>query len=120
MIPMFPRRPDCDLMASRNITNKGVENLAKAAENCWNYIMDRDLNGFASSFRASFEAQIALFPGMIQPGVQEYIDKYSQMPGVLAWKMSGSGGGGYLVLVCQSRADFPTGAIEVYIRRGKI
>ena len=120
MIPMFPRRPDCDLMASRNVTKEGVENLAKAAENCWKYIMDRDLNGFASSFLASFEAQTALFPGMIQPGVQEYIDKYSRIPGVLAWKISGAGGGGYLVLVCQSSSDFPAGAIEVYIRRGKI
>lgn len=120
MIPMFPRRPNCDLMAGKNVTIKGVENLAKAAENCWKYIMDRDLNGFATSFLASFEAQSTLFPGMIQPGVQEYIDKYSKIPGVLAWKISGAGGGGYLVLVCQSRADFPTGAIEVYIRRGKM
>ena len=120
MIPMFPRRPNCDLMAGKNVTKHGVENLAKAAENCWKYIMDRDLKGFASFFLASFEAQITLFPGMIQPGVQEYIDKYSKTPGVLAWKMSGAGGGGYLVLVCQSRSDFPPGAIEVYIRRGKM
>ena len=118
MIPMFPRRPNCNLMAGRNISQQGVENLAKAADNCWKYIMDRDLNGFASSFLASFEAQIALFPGMIQPGVQEYIDKYSKIPGVLAWKMTGAGGGGYLVLVCQSKENFPKGSIEIHIRRG--
>ena len=117
MIPMFPRRPNCDLMAGRNITQQGVENLAKAADNCWKYIMDRDLNGFATSFLASFEAQTALFPGMIQPGVQEYIDKFSKIPGVLAWKMTGAGGGGYLALVCQSRSNFPEGAIEIHIRR---
>ncbi len=120
LVPMFPRRPNCDLMAGKNINKKGVESLARAADNCWKYILDRDLNGFASSFLASFEAQIALFPGMIQAGVQEYIDNYSKIPGVLAWKMSGAGGGGYLVLVCQSRSDFPPGAIEIYIRRGKM
>jgi hypothetical protein len=120
MIPMFPRRPDCDLMEGKDITRQKVEALAKAAEDCWEYIMQRDLSGFASSFLASFKAQTALFPGMIQPGVQEYIDKYSQMPGVLAWKMSGAGGGGYLVLVCQSHDAFPAGAVEVHIRRGKM
>ena len=120
MIPMFPRRPDCDLMEGKDITRQKVEALARAAEDCWEYIMQRDLSGFASSFLASFKAQTALFPGMIQPGVQEYIDKYSQMPGVLAWKMSGAGGGGYLVLVCQSHDAFPAGAIEIHIRRDKI
>ena len=120
MIPMFPRRPNCNLMAGKNVTKEGVETLARAADNCWKYIIDRDLKGFASSFLASFEAQISIIPGMIQPGVQEFIDKYSKMPGVLAWKISGAGGGGYLVLVCQSRMAFPSGAVEVYIRRGKM
>lgn len=120
MVPMFPRRLECDLMAGKSITKKGVETLAKAAEDCWMYIMQRDLDGFASSFLASFNAQKALFPGMIQSGVQEYIDKYSKRPGVLAWKISGSGGGGYLVLVCHSRADFPSGAVNLHIRREKL
>ena len=44
-----------------------------------------------------------MFPAMIQPGVQDYIDRYSAMPGVLAWKMPGAGGGGYLALVCSGR-----------------
>ena len=120
MVPMFPRRTDCDLMAGKNITQQGVETLAKAADDCWKYIMQRDLVGFASSFLASFNAQTALFPGMIQSGVQEFIDRYSKRPGVMAWKVSGSGGGGYLVLVCHSHADFPAEAIELHIRRGKL
>ena len=77
--------------------------------------MDRDLQGFAKAYRASFEAQVAMFPAMIQPGVQEYIDQYSAMPGVLAWKMPGAGGGGYLALVCDG--PFPEGAIPLTIRR---
>ena len=79
--------------------------------------MARDLAGFADAYRASFEAQVAMFPAMIQPGVQEYIDKYSAMPGVLAWKMPGAGGGGYLALVCYGRDTFPEGAIPLVIRR---
>jgi hypothetical protein len=58
-----------------------------------------------------------MFPAMIQPGVQEYIDKYGSMDGVLAWKMPGAGGGGYLALVCASRSAFPPAAIPLTIRR---
>ena len=54
---------------------------------------------------------------MIQPGVQEYIDKYSVMDGVLAWKMPGAGGGGYLALVCRDETRIPEEAIRLTIRR---
>ena len=142
MVPMFPRRPGCSVVENKDITKAKVQNLAKAAADCWEAIMKRDLEGFAAAFRASFEAQVSMFPGMVEPAtvgdvpalevnpvtglasdgylpkVQDYIDKYSQMPGVLAWKMPGAGGGGYLVLVCESRDAFPEGAIEVTIRRG--
>ena len=142
MIPMFPRRPGCSVVEDKDITLEKVQHLAKAADDCWDAIMSKDLSGFASAFRASFEAQVAMFPGMVNPTivgdvpavkvdsatgmaedgflptVQDYIDRYSQMPGVLAWKMPGAGGGGYLVLVCESRDAFPEGAIEVTIRRG--
>lgn len=142
MIPMFPRRPGCSVVEDKDITLEKVQHLAKAADDCWNAIMRKDLSGFASAFRASFEAQVAMFPGMVNPTivgdvpavkvdpatgmaedgflptVQDYIDRYSQVPGVLAWKMPGAGGGGYLVLVCESRDAFPERAIEVTIRRG--
>ena len=115
LIPMFPRRPDCSVLEGKDITPAKVRALAAAADDCWKSIMDRDLQGFAKAYRASFEAQVAMFPAMIQPGVQEYIDQYSAMPGVLAWKMPGAGGGGYLALVCDGPS--PEGAIPLTIRR---
>lgn len=136
MVPMFPRRPGCSVVENKDITEEKVKNLAKAAAKCWDAIMKRNLDGFASAFKASFDAQVSMFPGMVKPTivgnglnddliddgflptVQDYIDKYSKMPGVLAWKMPGAGGGGYLVLVCSSRQAFPEGAIEITIRRG--
>ena len=42
--------------------------------------------------------------------------RYSAMDGVLAWKMPGAGGGGYLALVCRDRDSFPEGAIELEVR----
>ncbi len=136
MVPMFPRRPGCSVVENKDITEEKVKHLAKAAAKCWDAIMKRNLDGFASAFKASFDAQVSMFPGMVKPTivgnglnddsiddgflptVQDYIDKYSKMPGVLAWKMPGAGGGGYLVLVCSSRRAFPEEAIEITIRRG--
>ena len=116
MIPMFPRRPGCSVVEGKDITPVKVRALAAAADRCWDAIQRRDVEEFAAAYRASFEAQVAMFPAMIQPGVQDYIDRYSAMDGVMAWKMPGAGGGGYLALVCRDRDHFPEGAIELEIR----
>lgn len=58
-----------------------------------------------------------MFPAMEQPGVQEYIDRFAAHKGILAWKMAGAGGGGYLALVCRSTSDFPSEALSIRIRR---
>lgn len=134
LIPMFPRRPGCSVVENTDITYDNVVSLAKAADECWTAIMRMDLETFASSFRASFDAQVKMFPGMINPiyseteqtiddnflpTVQAYIDKYSKTKGVLAWKLTGAGGGGYLILVCADRNTFPPEAISITIRRGE-
>ena len=61
-----------------------------------------DLPAFAAAYKASFEAQTAMFPGMLRPTyigneceecgyITETINLYSTMDGVLAWKMPPSG-----------------------------
>lgn len=117
LVEMFPRRAGVSVIAGCNITEIGVKALTSAAERCWDAIMKRDLAAFAESYKASFEAQTSMFPAMIQDGVQDYIDKYAAHEGVLAWKMSGAGGGGYLALVCKERNAFPKEAMEIMIRR---
>ena len=112
MIPMFPRPEGCSVVEGRDITAEKVKALSSAADRCWNAIMNRDLKAFAEAYRASFEAQIAMFPAMMAPGVEDYIDKYKDK--TLAWKMSGAGGGGYLALVCD---EIPEEAIRITIRR---
>lgn len=106
MVPMEPRHPDCNVLEGKNITEPKVKRLTCAAEECWNAIMARDLQAFAKAYKASFDAQTALFPAMIQGDVQAYIDKYSAMPEVLAWKMPGAGGGGYLAMVVDDARRF--------------
>ena len=100
------------MLEGSRIDKEGVEALAAAADVCWNAIMQRDLETFASSYLASFHAQTAMFPAMMAPGVAEVIDHYRDQ--ALAWKMAGAGGGGYLALVCEK--PLPN-AIRIKIRR---
>ena len=112
LAPMFPRRPGTSVVAGKDITPDKVRALATAADRCWKAILARDLSAFAAAYRASFEAQIAMFPAMMAEGVQPYIDAWRDR--ALAWKMAGAGGGGYLALVVD---EVPEGAIGVKIRR---
>lgn len=120
MIPMEPRCPGCSVVDGKDITETKVKALTQAADDCWNAIMKMNLTGFAKAYKASFEAQISMFPAMVQGCVQGFIDKYSAFDDVLAWKMPGAGGGGYLACVvtdsqrfCQNHPE----AIALTIRR---
>jgi len=79
----------------------------------WKSITERDLASFDNYFRASFEAQIAMFPHMVTPKITETIKFYEKE--ALGWKISGAGGGGYLVLVSEKPV---VNAIQIRIRRG--
>ncbi|MBQ2044595.1 MAG: cytidyltransferase, partial [Bacteroidaceae bacterium] len=120
MIPMAPRCPGCSVVEGQDITLEKVKVLAAAAERCWEAIMSMDLDAFAMAYKDSFHAQVAMFPAMIQGSVPSYIDKYSAMDEVLAWKMPGAGGGGYLACVVTDADSFCAAhpeAIELRIRR---
>ena len=112
MIPTFPRPEGTSVIEGCKIDAEGVKALAEAAEKCWEAILKRDLKAFAAAFRASFEAQTAMFPAMLANGVEEWIDRYKEK--ALAWKLSGAGAGGYLALVCEVP---PVEAIRIKIRR---
>ncbi|MBO4454916.1 MAG: adenylyltransferase/cytidyltransferase family protein [Bacteroidales bacterium] len=118
MIPMEPRRPGCSVVEGQDITEPKVRALADAADRCWAAILSRDLKAFAEAYRDSFYAQVAMFPAMIQGCVQGYIDAYKDK--VLAYKMPGAGGGGYLACVVEDAAAFckdHAEAIRLTIRR---
>lgn len=115
LVPMFPRRPGCSVVEGKDITPEKVRDLTEAAGRCWDAIMNRDLDAFAAAFRDSFNAQVAMFPAMMQPGVAEWIVKIRDK--ALAWKMLGAGGGGHLALVLPDNAILTDEMIPIKIRR---
>lgn len=113
LVPMFPRRQNCSVVEGKDINPKKVKDLTDAAARCWDAMLQCDLSAFAEAFRDSFNAQVAMFPAMMQPGVQEYIDMWRDK--ALAWKMLGAGGGGHLALVMEKIPE--DGVIPIKIRR---
>jgi cytidyltransferase-like protein len=98
-ITLSPRIGDYDVLSDTQINKSNAKNLEVAANKCWDAIQTKDLLRFGEAFRESFEAQIAMFPHMINPDIAEVIEKYKDK--ALGWKLSGAGGGGYLVLVSE-------------------
>ena len=118
MIPMEPRQPGCSVLEGKDITETKVKALAKAADDCWQAIIERNLPAFAQAYADSFRAQVAMFPAMIQGCVPDYIKKYEDQ--VMAYKMPGAGGGGYLACVVEDASAFSAAhpeAILLTIRR---
>ena len=111
-INLSPREADFDVLSGTNIDAEGAALLAEASANVWKSILNRDLEAFSKNFRASFEAQIRMFPKMVNPRIIDMIGRYEK--DAMGWKISGAGGGGYLVLV----SDKPiANATRIRIRR---
>ena len=99
-ISLSPRIGDFDVLANTNINQPNAQNLADAANNCWKAIENQNLQNFGKAMREAFEAQIAMFPNMVNPAIFEMLEPYKKE--AIGWKLSGAGGGGYLILVSEN------------------
>lgn len=111
LIPLEPRDDCYDVFFNHGITYQSADALSRAANLCWHAILDRDVVRFGKHVRESFEAQIEMFPSMMNPHIERVLNKYK--PQSLGWKISGAGGGGYLILVADRPID---NAIRIKIR----
>ena len=112
LYPLYPRRASYDVLANTHVTPENVKALSDAARACWNAIIAHDTAAFGEQVRKSFEAQIAIFPNMVYDDIREQIDRHRDS--VLGWKLSGAGGGGYLMFVSEKPVK---NAIQIHIRR---
>jgi len=112
LVTLGPRVSGYDVLADTRIDHEGARALAAAADACWKAILSRDIQAFGQAFRQSFEAQIAMFPHMVDEELLATIDLYRDRS--LGWKLSGAGGGGYLIMVSSTPI---AGAMQIKIRR---
>ena len=112
LVPLGPRQAGYDVLAETVIKEPNAKSLADAAEEIWSAIHQQDMAAFGRAMRAGFEAQVRMFPNMMNDQVTDLIARHQDR--TLGWKLSGAGGGGYLILV----SNYPIpGAVRVTARR---
>jgi cytidyltransferase-like protein len=112
LFPLGPRHTGFSVLRNTYISRAGAKALSDATEACWEAILARDVHGFGRFVRESFEAQVAMFPDMVTDSMMELIHSYHNI--ALGWKVSGAGGGGYIIFV--SEKPIPN-AVRINIRR---
>jgi len=115
LINLGPRTTEYNVLEVTNIDTENARQLAAATEICWDAILQKNLVMFGQGFRESFEAQVKMFPNMLDDSIGLILEKYKHL--ALGWKLSGAGGGGYLILVTDRRIE---PAIQIKIRRRSI
>ena len=112
LLPLGPREDGYSVLSNTHISTEGAKALAVATERCWEALLAKNAVKFGQHFRESFEAQIAMFPNMVNPSILGLIETYRDH--TLGWKISGAGGGGYLILVSERPIE---DALRVVVRR---
>ena len=112
MIPLYPRVESFDVLANTQIDEVKASNLSIAADECWDAILKMDAEATGKAITAGFEAQISMFPNMVNDEILNQIELYRN--DVLGWKVSGAGGGGYLIFFTEKPLK---NGIQIRIRR---
>jgi len=112
LVSLGPRFENYSVLDNTTFDRERAKALADATESHWQAILNQDIIGFGQSMREGFDAQISMFPNMMDERVAALINEYRNL--ALGWKLSGAGGGGYLILVAEKPIS---GAIRVIARR---
>ena len=99
MVTLWPRPDGFNVLAATHINKENVKSLASAADLAWEGLINRDMEKFSEGFLNSFRSQIRMFPKMMTPEIERIIRQYEGT--ARAWKLSGAGGGGYLILISE-------------------
>lgn len=112
LLTLKPRHQQMEMMSNMNMNEIDAKALAMAADDMWEGLKNKDSQLAGSAMIRSFEAQIKMFPNMVTKEVLEAIETVKDQ--VLGYKLSGAGGGGYLVLF--SKTPIPN-TLQIKIRR---
>jgi cytidyltransferase-like protein len=115
LLPLGEREAGYSVLENTRIETAAAAALAAAAANLFLAATNKDAHGVGKAMTASFEAQIQMFPNMTTSSIQNTIQQcYTESPSILGHKLSGAGGGGYLVLFSEHPID---NTLKIKIRR---
>ena len=112
LVPLFPRPDDYAVMSNVNVHKAAAEALARHAQACWEAVRQMDLPGLGAAVTGVLETQVAMFPNMMTSEICRRMDAIRDI--AVGIKLSGAGGGGYLILVTDKQLD---GCFPIRIRR---
>lgn len=101
MLTLWPRPDGYNVLSDTHINAENVKKLADAAELAWDGLISMDFEKFTEGFLNSFNSQVRMFPKMMNSDIQKIIDQYKGK--ARAWKLSGAGGGGYLIMISEEQ-----------------
>lgn len=116
LLPLGERAEGYSVLDGTQVNDADAAALASAATKLFQAAKEKNAIAFGKAMTESYEAQIAMFPNMVSSAINQTIEAvYRMHPGVLGHKLSGAGGGGYLVLFAEHRIP---NTKQIKIRRG--
>ncbi len=115
LVPLYPRNQGYDVLANTHFDKEKAKELSVAADESWDAMIAKDIEKLGKATTRNFEAQIAMYPNMVSPDIMEIVNSYK--PNIYGIKLTGAGGGGYLVVINEQPIE---NAIQIRIRRGDL
>ncbi len=97
LVPIAPRNNSFEVLSDYHVFPAAAERLALASSDTWMAIMNKDISALGRAMKASLDAQLEMFPLMWNDEASRTVAAFSD--DVYGYKISGAGGGGYIVAI---------------------
>lgn len=110
LIPLNPRPEGYNPIEVKNLKKDFVKELGDSGNECWDSIINKDVDGLGKAMTKSFLAWRKILPNTVPDHIMNEMTKYiSNYPGAIT---SGSGGG-YIIVASEKKLH---GALKINIR----
>jgi len=112
LLSLKPRSFGYEVLDKIDVTKDKAMRLSRVANDLWDAARKMDKKAFGKAMTVNFETQLEMFPMMLNPEIEEQVQSIKEK--CLGYKLSGAGGGGYLVLF---GANEVPNTLKIRIRR---